>query len=105
MDATMNYQVCRGRFAGILGGTRKKKVRILQGESEQFGGKTHTDKLSGQPFVEGSQSTPQGPGRSDDNYFLQMPGLYLVSKYKGIESAVKPAKPAFWKGRRLKRAK
>jgi len=64
----------------------------LHRKGVQFGGKPHLDEFSGQPFIEGSQSTPQGPGGSDNNYFLQMPGLRLISNYKGIESEGIPAK-------------
>ena len=69
----------------------------------QFGGKAHLNEFSGQPFIERSQSTPKGPGGSDNNYFLQMPGLRLISNYKGIESEGKPAKLEQRQGRGCKK--
>jgi hypothetical protein len=68
----MNDEVIGGRFGRILGGTGKKKAGVLQGEGEDLRIKIQVLEFTGQSLIEGSETTPQGPGRTDDDYFLQI---------------------------------
>lgn len=72
IDAAVNDEVIGGRFGRILGGAGKKKAGVLQGEGEDFCFKVQVLEFTGQPLIEGSEATPQGPGRTDDDYFLQL---------------------------------
>jgi hypothetical protein len=68
----VNDEVIGGRFGRILGGAGKKKAGVLQGEGEYLRIKIQVIEFTGQSLIEGSEATPQGPGRTDDDYFLQI---------------------------------